>query len=103
MSLPTGGPTLLRPEQTDREPATERNSRGLPRDLVQQATQRLRVMALLYAAVYFLVAFFPPLISITERSVAFEAVAQWLPGTIAISVALFIAAVVTHSGLSPRV
>ena len=102
MNQPVSGPTLLRPEQTDLDSAPRPYSQGLPRDLVQQATRRLRVMALLYAAVFFLVAFFPSLISIVDRPVLFEAVAQWLPGTIAISVALFIAAVATHPSLSPR-
>ncbi len=53
-------------------------------------------MALLYAAVYFLAAIFPPLISKTDRAVLFGAVVQWLPQAISICVALFVAAAVTN-------
>ena len=102
MNTRTGGPTLLRPDQAHREATPGRGSRGLPSDLVQQATRRLRVMALLYAAVFFLVAFLPSLVSTADRSVLFGAVAQWLPGTIAICVALFVAVVVNHPSLSTR-
>jgi hypothetical protein len=59
-------------------------------------------MALLYAAVFFLLAFFPSLITKAERAVLFGAVVQWLPGAISIFVALFVAAAVTKPRLSPR-
>ena len=59
-------------------------------------------MALLYAAVFFLADFFPSLISAAGRAILFGAVVQWLPGAISISVALFVAAVVSHPRLSPR-
>jgi hypothetical protein len=91
----TGGPTLLRPDEAHRAWASGPGSQGLPRDLVRQATPRLRVMALLYAAVFFLAAFFPSLISEAERAILFSAVVRWLPGAISISVALFVAAVVS--------
>src|SRR5437867_11526337 len=66
MNARTGGPTLLRPDEPHRAWASGSGSVGLPRDLVRQARRRLRVMALLYAAVFFLAAFFPPLISKAE-------------------------------------
>ena len=59
-------------------------------------------MALLYVAVFFLIDFFPALISKGDRSAQFGAIVQWLPGTIAISVALFLAVAVTNPRLSPR-
>ena len=59
-------------------------------------------MALLYAAVFFLAGFFPALLSTAGRAVLFGAVVQWLPGSISIVVALFVAAVVTNPRLSPR-
>ena len=101
MSTRTSGPTLLRPDESHRAEAAGPDSQGLPSDLVRQATRRLRVMAILYAAVFFLIDFFPSLISRADRSVQFGAVVQWLPGTIAISVALFVAAAVTNPRLSP--
>ena len=93
----TGGPTLLLPDEAHRASASPPGSQGLPRDLVRQATPRLRVMALLYAAIFFLADFFPALISEANRAILFSAVVRWLPGAISISVALFVAAVVSQS------
>ena len=59
-------------------------------------------MALLYAAVFFLAAFFPPLISKADRAILFGAAVLWLPGVISIAVAVFVAAVVSSPRLSPR-
>jgi hypothetical protein len=87
MDMRTGGAAILRPDETRGAGTSGAGPHGLPTDLVRQATRRLRVLALLYAAVFFLVAFFPLLISRADRSVLFGAVAQWLPRTIAISVA----------------
>jgi len=102
MNTGTGGPTLLRPDEAQRAWASAPGSEGLPRDLVRQARRRLRVMALLYAAVFFLAAFFPPLISKADRAILFGAAVLWLPGVISIAVAVFIAAVVSSPRLSPR-
>ena len=102
MNTGTGGPTLFRPDEAHRAWASGPGSQGLPRDLVRQATPRLRVMALLYAAVFFLAAFFPPLLSQADRAVLFSAVVLWLPGTVSSAVAIFVAAVITNPRLSPR-
>jgi eukaryotic-like serine/threonine-protein kinase len=102
MNATTGGPTLLRPDEGHRAWASGQGSQGLPRDLARQAMPRLRVMALLYAAVFFLSNIFPSLISKAGPAFLFSAPVQWLPGTISISVALFVAAVVTKPRLSPR-
>src|SRR2546427_8464056 len=48
----TAGPTLLLPEEAHRVWASGPGSQGLPRDLIRQATPRLRVMALLYAGIF---------------------------------------------------
>jgi serine/threonine-protein kinase len=59
-------------------------------------------MAFLYAGVFFLAGLFPSLISQTDRAVLFGAVVLWLPATLSISIALFVAAVVANPRLSPR-
>jgi hypothetical protein len=60
-------------------------------------------MALLYAAVFFLADIFPSLISEHDRAMRFGGVVvEWLPATVSIAVALFIAAVAGNSRLSPR-
>jgi hypothetical protein len=102
MNLATGGPTLVRTHEAHYESSSMSGSQGLPRDLVQQATPRLRVMALLYAAIFFLAGIFPSLISETDRAMLASMLVMWLPATISISVALLVAAVVTHPRLSPR-
>ena len=102
MTTPTGGPTLLGPDDARRATMSGPDSQGLPRDLVRQAMQRLRVMAILYAVVFFLAGFFPGLISEAGRATMFSTPVLWLPGAISISVALFVAAVVGHHRLSPR-
>jgi hypothetical protein len=102
MNRATGAPTLLRVDEAHREWASGPGSQGLPRDLARQASERLRVMALLYAAVFFLAGFFPSLISKADRAVLFGAVVLWLPGIIAIAVALLVAAAVPNPRLSRR-
>jgi hypothetical protein len=102
MSTWTGGATLLRPEEAHHASASGPRSQGLPHDLVQKATARLRVLALLYAAVFFLAAFLPALLFEADRAMLFGHVVHWLPGLISISVALFVAAVVSNPRLSPR-
>jgi serine/threonine-protein kinase len=63
---------------------------------------RLRVMALMYAVVFFLAAFVPALTIPANRAMFFSHTAHWLPGAIAISVALIVAAVVARPDLPPR-
>ena len=101
MNTGIGGPTSLRRDEAPHGGASGSGSRGLPRDLVRQARPRLRAMALLYAAVFFLAAIFPTLISTAGRGELFGSVVRWLPPAISISVALFVAAVVTNPRLSP--
>jgi serine/threonine-protein kinase len=59
-------------------------------------------MALMYAAVFFLAAFVPALTIAANRAMFFSHTVHWLPGAIAISVALIVAAVVARPDLSPR-
>jgi eukaryotic-like serine/threonine-protein kinase len=102
MNDSTGGPTLLRPDEGHRARASGSGSQGLPRDLVRQAMPRLRVLALLYAAVFFLAAFFPALLSAADRAILFGALVHWLPGAISIVVAIVVAAVAGSPGLPSR-
>ena len=102
MNLDTGGPTLLRPEDAHHASASGPASEGLPRDLVQKAPSRLRVMALLYAAVFFLADLFPSLLSEIGRANLFGSVVAWLPAALSIGVALLVAGVVIDPRLSPR-
>ena len=97
------GATLFHPDEARHAWTPGSGSQGLPRDLVHQALRRLRVMALLYAAVFFLIAFAPALIVERERTMLFSFVVHWLPGALSIAIALIVAAVVSNPNLSPRV
>jgi serine/threonine-protein kinase len=102
MDTATGAPTLLRPEDPGTPShASVRRSQGLPTDLAVRATNRLYVLALLYAAVFFLAAFFPTLWSARERAMLLSHPFHWLPGSLAISVALVVAAVIRSPRLAP--
>ena len=51
-------------------------SSGLPADLLAQAADRLRVLALLYAFVFFMAGIFPALLLPVERARFFESFAD---------------------------
>ena len=93
----SGHVTLLRPDMSG--PGTPNRLSSLPADLLSQSASRLRVLALLYAAVFFLAAIFPMLLFPADRALLFGSFIQWGPSAGAIALALLVAAVVR----SPRV
>lgn len=76
---------------------------GLPPDIVAQSARRLRILALVYAGVFFLSGFFPALLSPSDRSHLFSSVRFWAPGVTAIGVALVVAALTTRPSIPLRV
>jgi hypothetical protein len=88
--------TLMRPEA--HAPDSRRISSGLPADLVSQSAARLRILALLYAFVFFMAGIFPALLIPGERAHFLGSFVQWGPGVISIAVAVLVAAVLR----SPR-
>ena len=102
MHFGTASPTLLHPDEAHRAWVSARTTPDLPPDLVRQATARLRVMALLYAVVFFLAAFFPSLVLEADSAAFFGDVINWLPGTVSIFIALVVAVIASRPGLSPR-
>jgi hypothetical protein len=88
--LPTGE-TLLRPEKDRRTSRSRESGTGLPSDLLSQSASRLRILALLYAFVFFMAGFFPPLLFPGSRALLFSSFLLWGPGAIAIAVALLVA------------
>jgi hypothetical protein len=90
--------TLLRPDPGDSE--SRRTSVSLPADLLSQAAARLRVLALLYAGVFFLAGIFPMLVVPSDRALLFSSFIQWGPSVIAIVVALLVAAVIRSRRVS---
>ena len=90
--------TLLRPGSG--EPQEPRSSANLPTDLLSQAAGRLRVLALLYAAVFFMAGIFPMLVIPDDRALLFSSFLQWGPSVIAIVVALLVAGVIRSKRVS---
>src|SRR2546422_2308541 len=82
-----------------REPTARGVSSGFPTDLLSQSAGRLRVLALLYAFVFFMAGIFPALLFPADRARFLGGFVQWGPGVIGIAVALLVAAVIR----SPRV
>jgi serine/threonine-protein kinase len=75
-------------------------SSSLPADLLHQSAARLRILALLYAAVFFMAAIFPMLLFPADRALLLGSFVQWGPSTVAIAVALLVAAVIGSARVS---
>ncbi len=89
--------TLTHPDS--RDPTARGTSSGFPVDLLRQSAGRLRVLALLYAFVFFMAGIFPALLFPGDRARFLGSVVQWGPSVIGIVVAALLAAVAR----SPRV
>jgi len=94
------GETFIAPRKGKSTSTTRKSPTGLPADLLSQSAGRLRVIALLYAFVYFFAGFFPALLFPEDRARLFESTSYWMPGATSIGLALLVAAV-TRSGRVP--
>ena len=72
---------------------------GPPPDLVARSARRLRILALLYAFVFFMAGIFPALLITGDRAVFFSNFLVWGPGAISIVVALLVAGLTRSSRL----
>jgi serine/threonine-protein kinase len=89
--------TLLRP---DARPTDARGiSSGFPTDLLAQAAARLRILALLYAFVFFMAGIFPALLFPGDRARFLGSFVQWGPSVIGILAALLVATVIRSARL----
>ena len=91
--------TLVRPHADARSTARGASS-GLPADLVSQSAARLRILALLYATVFFMAAVFPVMVLPAERARFASSVLLWGPPLAGIVLGLLVAAVITSSRFS---
>src|SRR5918999_1459729 len=89
--------TLLHPDAG--ELSGRAASSPLPSDLVRQSAERLRILALLYAFVFFMAAVFPLLLTRESRRELVGSFGAWGPSVISIVAALLVAGVAR----SPRV
>jgi serine/threonine-protein kinase len=89
--------TLFRPDP--RDPTPRGVSSSLPADLLRESAARLRILALLYAFVFFMAGAFPALLLPGERARFLGSFLLWGPHAVGIVGALLVAAVIR----SPRV
>jgi len=80
-------------------PHSRASTPSLPADLRGQATGRLRVSAITYAAVFFFADFFPAFVNFGMWR-TFQELSDWLPGLLSIVGALLFAALVSSSRLT---
>lgn len=86
MSAPDSGETLFMRGEGRRVAAS-----GLPPDLIAQSARRLRILALVYAGVFFMAGIFPALVFPQVRAEFLSSPVAWAPATIGIAVALLVA------------
>ena len=101
MTTPLTAESLLLPRKGGRTSSSRVGTTGLPADLLSQSAARLRVLALLYAFVFFMAGFFPALLFEADRAQLFGSFMLWGPGAIAIVMALVVATVI-RSARVPR-
>ena len=97
MNPPSASETLLRPQAS--EPSASESTRGLSPEIVSQSARRLRVLALVYAFVFFMASFVGRSLSDEGRARMIANPLYWLPDLFAIALAL----VVAHFARSTRV
>jgi hypothetical protein len=88
--------TLMHPDA--RDPTARGISSGFPVDLLGQSAARLRILALLYAFVFFMAGILPALLIPADRVRFLGSFVQWGPGVIGIVLGVLVAAVIR----SPR-
>ena len=69
----------------------------LPPDILSQAARRLRVLALLYAFVFFMAGVFPALVMAEHRGHFLGSIALWGPSAISITTAILVAALIRNA------
>jgi plasmid stabilization system protein ParE len=90
--------TLLRPDGPSQD--ARGASAAFPADLLGQSAARLRIVALLYAFVFFLAGMFPMLLVPADRALFVGSFGQWGPLVIPIGVALLVGAVIRSDRVS---
>src|SRR5438093_11257573 len=90
--------TLMHPDA--RGPTARAISSGFPVDLLSQSAGRLRVLAVLYAFVFFMAGVFPALLFPDDRARFLGSFVQWGPSVIGIVVAVLVAVVIRSARFS---
>ena len=103
MESPPAGPTLFLPHPVRGTTGSRHIPTELPEDLVNQSASRLRILAWLYAFVFFMAGLFPAMLSAEDRAFVFGSFMLWGPPAISIVVALIVAALLGTERVPRRV
>jgi hypothetical protein len=98
MGVSAPGTPLVLPARP-RASTAARGTGGLSPELLAESARRLRVLALLYAFIFFMAGSFPDILFAEGRAHLFGDPTHWVPGAVSITVALLVAGVT----LIPRV
>jgi len=98
MRTNASSPKLLRPRDAVVTAARE-DTRGLSAEILSRSARRLRTLALMYAFTFFMAGYFPNLIFADARAMMLSSALYWLPGVLAIAMALVVAAVTVYADL----
>jgi serine/threonine-protein kinase len=95
--VPTAADTLVPRDQGRRTHVT-----GLPPDLLAESARRLRILALLYAFVFFVSNPLTAILFPDERASFLASVVRWAPSTVSIALALLVAALTWLRRMPPE-
>jgi eukaryotic-like serine/threonine-protein kinase len=90
--------TLMHPD--GRDSPSQGRSPGFPLDLLQQSAGRLRILALLYAFLFFMAGVVPALVLPEERARFLGSFLMWGPHVIGIAIGFLVAAVIRSERFS---
>jgi serine/threonine-protein kinase len=90
---------LLRPRDAA-VTATREDTRGLSAEILSRSARRLRTLALMYAFTFFMAGFFQDLLFADARAMMLSSPLYWLPGVLAIAMALLVAALTVYANLA---
>jgi len=85
---------LLRPRD-----AVATVTRGLSAEILRRSARRLRILALMYAFTFFMAGYVPNLIFADARAMMLSSAVYWLPGVMAMAMALVVAALTVYTAL----
>ena len=92
----TPGQRLLRPRHA--APTSPRDDTpGLSAEILSRSARRLRLLALMYAFTFFMAGYFPSFILEEARAQLLSSPIYWVPGVIAIAMALLVAAATVYA------
>src|SRR5437867_643968 len=98
MKTPSSAETLVPREKAQRRPVT-----GLSPDLLAQSARRLRILALLYAFVFFMSDPLQAILFSEERARFLASPIRWAPSTISIAAALLVAALTLNRRIAVEI